>query len=121
VRGRHLSARHAALCDEGVVRVVGVVDAAGLEDVGMDAWREAEGFGRRRRRVQGTLVRTYPNFVDGLQAEELRFRLISEKLTKDLRLPSSAGRELGIRDAASFVCPLRFMHVVHALAVPHEP
>ena len=119
MRGRHLSARHAALCDEGVVRVVGVVDAAGLEDVGMDAWREAEGFGRRRRRVQGTLVRTYPNFVDGLQAEELRFRLISEKLTEDLGLPPASRRQFRVGNAASFVCSLRLVHVVHRLAVPH--
>ena len=120
MRGRHLSARHAALCDEGVVRVVGVVDAAGLEDVGIYAWREARRLRRRRRRVEGSAMRRHPDLVNFAQAEELRFRLISEKLTEDLGLPPASRRQFRVGNAASFVCSLRLVHVVHALAVPHE-
>ena len=113
MRGRHLSARHAASCHEGVVRVVGVVDAAGLVDLGVYAWREARRLRRRRGGVERAAMRRHPDLVNFAQAEELRFRLISEKCTEDLGLPLAAWRQLRVGNAARFVSSLSFMHVVH--------
>ena len=120
MRGRHLSARHAASCHEGVVRVVGVVDAAGLVDVGIYAWREARRLRRRRGGVERAAMRRDPDLVNFAQAEELRFRRVTQKGAEDLGLPLASWRQLRVGNAARFVSSLSFMHVVHRLAVPHE-